>query len=110
VLTAALQSRISGESAQRRDRAREKSLARALVLENVSEWSWRVCDARIPLTVDGRVLAFIDQKDGRIEVMQVGDRFIWNSFPTMRAAIRHITTTHVDMRRARAEGELSWLR
>jgi hypothetical protein len=51
----------------------------------------------------------VDERAGRIEVMQLAEHFVWTTFSTMRSAIRHVAITHEDMRRAQNDGELAWV-
>lgn len=66
----------------RRDR-----LDDALVLEFVPPGAWQVCDARVAARGAGRFLAFVEERDGRFEVMQLADKFVWSTFATMPSAL-----------------------
>ena len=72
-----------------------------LHLTALTSHGWRVSDGRLPLDDPMRVLAFIEIRDGRIEVMQLGCGFRWDVFPTMREALEHVvrTTPAVTMER-----------
>jgi hypothetical protein len=80
-----------------------------IVVEPVRLGSWRLCDSTVPSESPGRILAFVDERAGCIEVMQLAEHFVWTTFSTMRSAIRHVAITHEDMRRAQNDGELAWV-
>jgi hypothetical protein len=81
----------------------------ALILEPVSPHSWRVCDRRIPEGTAGRMVAFVDERAGQFEVMQIADKFVWETFETMDSALEHISTSQAEIDQVRAEGDLSWV-
>jgi hypothetical protein len=81
----------------------------ALVLEPVSPYSWRVCDSRVPEGTAGRMVAFVDERAGQFEVMQIADKFVWETFETMDAALQHISASQAEIDQVRAEGDLSWV-
>jgi hypothetical protein len=56
------------------------------------------------------MVAFVDENDNHIDVMQIADTFIRTTFPTMSSALHHISTTRADLARTRADGDLSWVR
>jgi hypothetical protein len=84
-------------------------LADALVLEVVLAGSWRVCDARVAANTPGHVLAFVDERKGVFQVMQLADIFVWSTFSTMHLALAHVVDTHAAVVAARSTGELAWL-
>jgi hypothetical protein len=81
----------------------------ALILEPVSPHSWRVCDSRIPEGTAGRMVAFVDERAGQYEVMQIADKFMWETFETMDFALQHISASQAELDQVRAEGDLSWV-
>lgn len=91
------------------ERERRDRLDDALVLEPAAPNSWRVCDSRISARAD-RILAFVEDKDGVFEVMQIADAFVWSTFPTMRAALTHVVLTNNAVILARPIDEWEWLR
>jgi hypothetical protein len=90
------------------ERWRFSELDEALELEPVSPVSWRVCDGRVTAG-PGRLLGFVQERQGTFEVMQVADRFIWTMFPTMQDALTHVAATRDAVLVARRAGDLAWL-
>lgn len=91
-----------------REIQRRIQLDEALVLDPAASGSWRVCDGRIPAG-NGRFLAFVEERDGQFEVMQISEDFVWSTFPSMRAALDHIVATSPTVLVGRPNGELAWL-
>ncbi|MET4782885.1 hypothetical protein [Glaciihabitans sp. UYNi722] len=81
----------------------------ALILEPVSPHSWRVCDSRIPEGTARRMVAFVDERAGQYDVMQIADKFVWTTFETMDSAIQHISASQAEIDHVRADGNLSWV-
>jgi hypothetical protein len=81
----------------------------ALILEPVSPHSWRVCDSRIPEGTAGRMVAFVDERAGQFEVMQIADKFVWETFETMDSALEHVSASQAEIDQVRADGDLSWV-
>ncbi|MFM9921325.1 hypothetical protein [Lacisediminihabitans sp. H27-G8] len=81
----------------------------ALILELVSPHSWRVCDSRVPEGTPGRMVAFVDERAGQYEVMQIADNFVWTTFETMDSAIQHVSASQAKIDHVRADGNLSWV-
>jgi hypothetical protein len=79
------------------ERERRDRLHDALLLEHVSGSAWRVCDSRRPSGSSGRFIGFIEERDGRFEVMQSADTFIWTTFDSMREALTHIVSTNQEV-------------
>ncbi|MBG6109040.1 hypothetical protein [Frigoribacterium sp. CG_9.8] len=80
-----------------------------LILEPVSPHSWRVCDSRIPEGIAGRMVAFVDERVGQFEVMQIAAKFVWETFETMDFALQHISASQAELDQVRAGGDLSWV-
>jgi hypothetical protein len=85
------------------------SLRESLSLESAGLHSWRVCDCRVS-GGQGRFLAFIEEKNGLFEVMQLGDVFVWTSFATIDDALTHIVETAAAYVTARPDREFSWIK
>jgi hypothetical protein len=90
--------------------SRRNRLDDAVVLEFVFPGAWRDCDARVARSGAGRFLAFVEELDGRFEVMQLADEFMWSSFATMRSALTHVVDTHPTVLAARPTGDPGWIR
>ena len=78
-------------------------------VHQVASFGWRVCDARIPENDPRRLLGFVEERDGRFEVMQIGNGFRWSTFATMREALTHMLSTAPETTKERMDGELSWI-
>lgn len=62
-----------------------------VVVRDVASSGWRVHDDRMPERDAHSVLGFIEKRDGRFEVMQLGSGFRWSTFDTMDEAVSHLT-------------------
>lgn len=75
----------SPPSADRSGRRRED-----VSVERVAPLGWRVRDLR-PSQQDGHaMLGFIEQEDGRFEVIQLGEGFRLLTFESLDEAVRHL--------------------
>ena len=84
-------------------------LRRALVLFPATETAWRVCDSRRAPHTPGYLLGFVELFPDRVELMQVGERFIWTAFADLDEALTHIAETAHATETDRAAGELAWI-
>jgi hypothetical protein len=85
------------------------TLDEALILNRVTEHAWRVCDSRHAPHSPGYLLGFVEETTNGVELMQLGDKFIWTGFPTMRDALTHVVNTAYITATQRAAGDLAWL-
>lgn len=86
------------------DRERRDRLNDPLPLEHVSGSAWRVCDSRRPSGSSGRFIGFVEERDGRFEVIQRAETFIWTAFDSMREALTHIVWTNQQVTARRRSG------
>ncbi|WP_213816894.1 hypothetical protein [Glaciihabitans sp. dw_435] len=85
------------------------TLEQALVLNRVTTTAWQVCDSRREPHSPGHLLGFVENVGDGVELMQLGDKFIWTRFPDMNAALAHVCATARATEDERASGELAWL-
>jgi hypothetical protein len=85
------------------------SLEEALILNRVTEWAWQVCDSRCAPHSPGYLLGFIEHVGDGVELMQVGNKFIWTQFPSVRAALAHVVATAGSTEMDKAAGSLAWV-
>ncbi len=85
------------------------TLEQALVLKRVTDTAWQVCDSRQPPHSPGYLLGFVEAVHDGVELMQLGDKFIWNGFPTMQDALAHVAGTAYITATERATGQLAWI-
>lgn len=81
-----------------------------LAITAVTGHGWRVSDGRLPQGDPLRLLAFVEQRDDRFEVMQLGSGFQWHEFDSMGAAVAFVLRTGPQVAQERLTGELGWLR
>jgi hypothetical protein len=86
-----------------------RSLADALVLRRVTDRAWQVCDDRLAPHTPGHLLGFIEENSAGVELMQLGEKFIWTDFATLDDAVAHVADTAYLTATQRAAGELAWL-
>lgn len=79
------------------------------VVEALFLGGWRISDRLIDAADPAHLLGFIERRDGRFEVMQIGIGFAWTSFDTMAQALDHLLTEGRIAAGTRATGSLSWL-
>lgn len=85
------------------------TLGEALVLNRVTEWAWQVCDSRRSPHSPGYLLGFVENVGDGVELMQIGNKFIWTQFPNMSAALDHVAETAHITEKDRASGDLAWI-
>jgi hypothetical protein len=85
------------------------SLEDALILRRITDSAWQICDSRRPPHTPGYLLGFVERMHSGVELMQLGNRFIWTAFPDMRAALDHVAATAAETAEKRAAGDLSWV-
>jgi hypothetical protein len=51
----------------------------------------------------------VEQVGDSVELMQLGEKFIWTGFPTMRDALTHVVNTAYITATQRAVGDLAWV-
>ena len=76
----------------------------------VTGHGWRVSDDRLPQGDPLRLLAYVEQRGDRFEVMQLGSGFEWHEFDSMDAAVEFVLRTGPQVAQERLTGELGWLR
>lgn len=79
------------------------------VVEPLFLGGWRISDRLIDTADPAHLLGFIERRDGRFEVMQIGIGFAWTCFETMDLALDHLLTEGRIAAETRASGSLSWL-
>jgi hypothetical protein len=85
------------------------TLDEALTLKRVTDRAWQVCDSRHAPHSPGFLLGFVEQVGDGVELMQLGDKFIWTGFPTMKAALAHVAATAYVTAGERSTGDLAWI-
>jgi hypothetical protein len=55
------------------------------------------------------MVAFVDERAGQYEVMQIADKFVWTTFDTMGSALQHVSDSQASIDHVRADGNLSWV-
>ena len=76
----------------------------------VTAHGWRVSDGRLPLGDPLRLLAFVEERRGVFEVMQLGADFHWHEFESLEEALAFVIETCPRVAQERLSGELAWLR
>jgi hypothetical protein len=84
-------------------------LSGALILRQVTDRAWQVCDSRRPPHTPGHLLGFVEETATGVELMQLGEHFVWTGFATMAAALSHVAETAYVTETRRAAGDLAWL-
>lgn len=85
------------------------ALGEALVLNRVTDRAWQVCDSRHAPHTPGFLLGFIEEAGDGVELMQLGNKFIWTGFPTMHDALAHVVATAYATATQRSTGDLAWI-
>jgi hypothetical protein len=86
-----------------------RSLEESLILNRVTEWAWQVCDSRCTPHSPGYLLGFIEHVGDGVELMQLGDKFIWTRFPSVRDALAHLVATAAATATDKNAGDLAWV-
>jgi hypothetical protein len=86
-----------------------RTLDEALVLRRVTDRAWQVCDDRLPPHTPGHLLGFVEENNVGVELMQLGEEFIWTGFATLDEALAHVARTAYITATQRAAGDLAWL-
>lgn len=86
------------------------TLDEALVLNRVTEHAWQVCDSRCRPHSPGYLLGFVEETHTGMELMQLGDKFVWTGFSTMKDALEHVAKTAYIAATQRAAGDLAWIK
>ncbi|OUE25603.1 hypothetical protein [Clavibacter michiganensis] len=89
--------------------AEQAALTDALTLKRVTDTAWQVCDSRRAPGESGHLLGFVETVGDEIEMMQLGRKFVWTRFASMRDALAHIVATAAAMSASQDEGELAWV-
>jgi len=85
------------------------ALDEALILKRITETAWQVCDSRHLPHRPGYLLGFVENVPDGVELMQLGEKFIWTRFPTMSAALAHVAATAYVTATRRSTGDLAWI-
>jgi hypothetical protein len=86
-----------------------RTLNEALVLRRVTDRAWQVCDDRLAPHTPGHLLGFVEKNHVGVELMQLGEKFIWTEFATLDEALAHVARTAHTTATQRAVGDLAWL-
>lgn len=85
------------------------TLEEALILNRLTATAWQVCDSRHLPHGPGYLLGFVERVGDGVELMQLGEKFIWTGFDTMTAALTHVAATAYTTATERAAGDLAWI-
>ena len=84
-------------------------LEEAIIFNRVTQSAWQICDSRCAPHSPGYLLGFVDHVGDGVELMQLGNGFIWTRFPSMQDALAHVITTATMTETDKVAGDLAWV-